>query len=157
MLLSTLQDHYPDDYKNLMVVAGQYKLIEVGFGSNRAVYKVANRNIVFKVHYGEYAPESNQAEADLWKKLAGHPARKRIAPCRMVGKGVLVMRYVETGWPTPRWAYNVDGGQGGMYKGRWVLYDYGHELYRDCSPDFEAFQRRNKDWYGEFDMAAGHG
>ncbi len=133
-----------------MAAAGGHDLEPLGHGSCRAVFRVVGRDLVLKVQFGSYAPRANEAEATLWRVLAKEPARKRIAPCRMLKSGVLVMRL--TVWdpsnPTPEWAWPVDGGQGGMYRGRWVLYDYGHEMFRPDGGDEPGHERfRDKDWF----------
>lgn len=143
----------PEAYAALLEAANGREIELLGCGSNRCTYWVVGRNIVLKVNYGGYAPLSNRAEADLWKGTAGHSSRKRLAPCRLLKNGVLVMRLVEPARPpdtkTADWACYVDGGQGGYYRGRWVLYDYGHELYRYDEDDISTGRYRNRAWYLE--------
>lgn len=139
----------PAAYAALMAAANGREIEYLGHGSCRAVYRVKGRNLVLKVQYGSYAPDANKAEATLWSICAKHPeARKRLAPCRLLDNGVLVMRAVEKRHG-PQWSWSVDGGQGGLYKDRWVLYDYGHELFRyeDDIPGRENF--RAKPWFRE--------
>ncbi len=147
-----LEIHDPEAYAALLEAANGREIEFLGYGSNRCTYRVVGRNIVLKVNYGGYAPLSNRAEADLWKGTAGHSSRKRLAPCRLLKNGVLVMRLVRPARPpekAERWAYAVDGGQGGYYKGRWVLYDYGHELYRHPDDDISTGRYRDRAWYVE--------
>jgi hypothetical protein len=152
MRLFALKAKYPESYAALKAVAGDHKLEYLGQGCSRAVYRVVGRNLVLKVLVGDYAQMSNLAERDLWRGLAGHSARARLAPCRMLNDMVLAMVLVGDRGICPEWARPVDCGQGGEYHGRWVLYDYGHELYRypdGLDSSVEKLRSSGRSWIAE--------
>jgi hypothetical protein len=103
----------------------------VGSGSFRTAY-VRNK-IVIKVPANKDGIIDNRFEAAAWKiyrKKRGEAIR--LAPCRLLPNGCLMMVYASYDIlkdKKPAWLKDVyDGGQGGKYRGKWVVYDYAVSL-----------------------------
>lgn len=108
-------------------------LIECGFeeidsGSFRTAF--VRGNIVIKVPQSDEGLIDNMVEARGWKTYRHRATRNRIrlAPCRLLPNGCLMMVKVEPCSEGPAWIKCVDGEQVGTYKGRVVAYDYALDL-----------------------------
>lgn len=106
----------------------------IGRGSFRNTYK--RGNVVIKVprHWDGF--DDNIGEAYAWRKYRNNPKDGNgivFAPSRLLPNGCLMMVVVEhmSTMDMPSWAYNLDGAQAGMYKGRVVAYDAGCDLGYD--------------------------
>jgi hypothetical protein len=111
----------------------------LGRGTSRACYQIGN--LVFKIPNMPRNVYENQQERALWAK-SSPSLRRRLAPCWLTREGILIMRMVhipgsgdavlgqkarEQSPGFPEWAKKLDCAQAGLYKGRWVAYDYGYE------------------------------
>jgi hypothetical protein len=110
-------------------------LYDVGFeeidsGSYRTAFM--RGNVVIKVPLSEEGLIDNWVEAKGWKTYRHRATRNRIrlAPCRLLPNGCLMMVKVDVSWcdSFPPWTELVEGGQVGTYKGRVVAYDYALDL-----------------------------
>ncbi len=114
------------------------KILEAGFnfigqGSFRQTF--ARGNVVIKIPKNQDGIIDNRVEAAAWKKYHKKPTTRklRLAPCRLLPNGCLMMVKVKVksgGKDFPKWLSEVqcDGRQGGLYKRRYVLYDYACDM-----------------------------
>lgn len=111
------------------------KLIKKGFkrldcGSYRMVF---HRNgIVIKVPHNQDGILDNIVEADAWRTVKNKPTRHGyyLAPCRLLKNKCLMMVYVDVDseGELPSWAFMIDASQVGLYKNRYVAYDYALDV-----------------------------
>lgn len=106
----------------------------LGTGSFRTVY--ARGNVVIKIPIVNDGFIDNLIEHTAYHHYFSRPTRQRIrlAPCRLLRNGCLMMRKVV--WEEhhyhntrmPKWVDLIDGSQVGPYKGKIVAYDYALDL-----------------------------
>lgn len=126
--------YHPDMFKdNDPYVDFINHLYDVGFeeidsGSFRTAF--VRGNVVIKVPMSDEGLIDNMVEARGWKTYKHKATRNRIrlAPCRLLPNGALMMVKVEPTSEGPEWIKVVDGEQVGLYKGRVVAYDYALDL-----------------------------
>lgn len=102
----------------------------INWGRHRNTYD--DGKFVVKVPRNESGRHDNYREADLFKfyREQGHPDGQRLARCRVLKNGYLVMEKLETrigcDWDKlPKWANYIDCGQVGLdRKGVYKAYDY---------------------------------
>lgn len=110
----------------------------IGAGSFRRVYR--RGNVVVKVPKSHDGMCDNLIEAQAWRTLRNRPSSSGVicAPCRILPNNCLMMVVVE-GYAVfdedglykvdkPLWVQTLDQEQAGLYKGRWVAYDYAINL-----------------------------
>jgi hypothetical protein len=90
-------------------------------------------NVVIKVPNREAGIIDNIVEAAVWRqyKHKKTPEGILLAPCRLLRNKCLMMVYVEmeeNGNKLPKWANKVDCEQVGIYKNRYVAYDYALDV-----------------------------
>ena len=112
----------------------------VSEGTFRSVYE--RKGVVIKVPKTTDGFNDNLAEHKAYHLYFNGPTRDgiRMAPCRILPNGALMMMRLKWGKPysVPRWADRLDGRQVGPYKGRVVAYDFG--------PDLSERVEWEKDW-----------
>ena|SRR5208282_1153937 len=115
----------------------EVQLKDIGFkyvdqGSFRRTF-VRNK-IVVKVPHNKDGIIDNRVEATAWRKYRDKPTSRglKLAPCRLLSNGCLLMVKLNLGGKGryPKWVYDchTDGRQLGLYKRRYVLYDYACEI-----------------------------
>jgi hypothetical protein len=103
----------------------------VGSGKDRRV--VCKNNVVIKLPVNNRGLLANKKEANLYKQTKS----KRLAPCRLLKNGLLMMRkvsilndmYPEDNEQIPMWAYKMnDGAQVGIdSSGNVLAFDYAED------------------------------
>jgi hypothetical protein len=128
------------------------KMILIGQGSNRKVFSIDNHpNIVIKVPI--FSSDENYQEHERYRASlkSNHKFHNKLAPCRILKNGWLVMKKVQcvTEQLSPRKGsfglfrvkdnknklniskriknYHLINNASGIYKNRLVLYDYDEE------------------------------
>lgn len=144
----SIGDRY-DDFRQHLIKAGFVKL---DAGSFRVSYK--RGKIVVKVPRNGDGVLDNRIEARAWRKYKSKPSKRGIqyAPCRLLPNGCLMMVAVETYVDTtsreapeyPVWGMRVEGEQVGLYRGKWIAYDYAWDVT-------ERFK-----WEEEWKVKSGH-
>lgn len=84
-------------------------------------------NFIESLAYKRYR---NAATADQKKSVYDNEKKLFLTPCHLMSNHCLMMKFVEAidyGRPIPSWGLQLDGRQIGMYNGRHVAYDYGHD------------------------------
>ncbi len=102
----------------------------VSSGSFRQVYQCGDK--VIKVPRYHDGLIDNMVEARAYKKYHSTPTPEGLvlAPCRLLKNGCLMMVFVQR-WDLferPDWSDKIDGGQVGLYKGKYVAFDYALEM-----------------------------
>lgn len=147
------QEHY-DYYREIYP---QYltsiKFEYTGRGASREAYK--RGNIVVKVPLHEYGIMDNFIEAKAYSKYRNAEttggwydlSKKKIslAPCHLMNNHCLMMPFIEKEIMKlpPDWVLRLDGGQAGLYNGRYVAYDYGHDAYVERQEVYKEFTNLN--------------
>lgn len=123
-----------------------FRSVNDDLGSFRKVF-IRNR-IVIKVPRDNDGVIDNIMEAKAWKKYRSEPTDLGfyLAPCRLLRNQSLMMAKVEISeieecddpmmdlcsqadrLLVPLWVDDLDTNQAGIYKGRWVAYDYALDL-----------------------------
>jgi len=118
-----------DDFEDKLKAAGfEY----ISSGSFRRTY--ARNKIVIKVPHNGDGIIDNRVEAAAWRKYRKNPTSRglRLAPCRLLPNGCLLMvkLNLNTRRSWPKWLKEVwcDGKQAGLYKRRYVMYDYACDI-----------------------------
>jgi hypothetical protein len=103
----------------------------VSSGSFRQVYQREDK--VIKIPRYHDGLIDNMVEARAYKKYRNSPTPEGLVltPCRLLHNGCLMMMFVKR-WDLynrPKWSKKIDGGQVGLYKGKYVAFDYALEMY----------------------------
>lgn len=130
----------PDSLKNFALHLEKCGFHYIDSGDFRHVW--TRDKMVVKIPKNGDGIIDNLIEARAWRKYRHHQTSLGIylAPCRLLSNGCLVMRKVSFDfWPTgrldesgvsswkeprPEWAFKIDSVQVGLYRGRFVAYDY---------------------------------
>lgn len=117
-------------YKEFVAHIKKAGFTYVNSGSFRSVFE--RGDVVIKVPNTTDGFNDNQAEHKAYHTYFNGPTRDgiRMAPCRILPNGALMMKRLKWGKPyaVPRWANQLDGKQVGPYKERVVSYDFGPDL-----------------------------
>lgn len=137
-----------DDFINYLLDIG---FEEIDSGSFRMA--LGRGKVVIKVPTSDEGLIDNMVEARGWKVYKSRATRHhhiRLAPCRLLTNGCLMMMKVDSvdhSKTLPLWVSRVEGEQVGLYKGRVVAYDYALDLverfgwekeWRTCSQLFHS-------------------
>ena len=99
--------------------------IFLGEGASRKGYKY--KKSVIKIPHNEWGFQDNIIEAYAYNLYGRKPDENGyiFAPCKLLNNGCLLMVLVDRRpyKELPSWANYIDGGQCGIYNGRWVVYD----------------------------------
>jgi hypothetical protein len=103
-----------------------------GSGAFRHTY--VRGNVVIKVPKNDHGVSDNRTEAYAYRKFKANETERGLylAPCRLLSNDCLMMVRVqiddETFKYAPQWVSYIEGSQAGVYKGRWVAYDYAYDV-----------------------------
>lgn len=111
------------------------KLKSIGFkpldcGSYRMVWQ--RKGIVIKIPLNESGILDNMVESAVWHLYKSKPTPQGyyLAPSRLLKNNCLMMVSVDVDSDDdlPAWAYTIDACQVGIYKNRFVAYDYALDV-----------------------------
>jgi len=130
-------------------------LESVGFESlNSGSFRVAyiRGKVVIKVPYNTDGMIDNKVEAKAYRHYRNNPTSRQLylAPCRMLANGCLMMVVVDTSIDvdsSPAWTHRVDRTQVGMYKSRYVAYDYACDIVERSHWERQWFGEIKSEWY----------
>ena len=123
-------DNLDADYKDFKKYLRDLGFSYLGEGSFRVAFHQEDK--VIKVPITSDGLIDNMVEARAWKKYRNRPTPGGLylTPCRLLRNGCLMMMKVKRDelYDRPEWAFKIDGYQVGIYKGRYVAYDYALEI-----------------------------
>lgn len=123
--------NFYDYYQTFTDRLSELKFTKLEYGDFRSVW--VRGNIVIKIPLSMDGAIDNLMEAKAWKKYRNRKAKLGIylAPCRILPNCALMMVKVKTKFSrkkTPSWAQMIDNEQIGIYKKRFVCYDYALDI-----------------------------
>jgi hypothetical protein len=121
-----------------------------GSGAFRSAYR--RGKVVVKVPLNGDGICDNRTEAAAWHKYKSRPTSKgyRLAPCRMLNNGCLMMVVVDRDVTygvlhKEDWTYKIEGGQVGLYRGQIVAFDFALNIPERS--DWEEQSGLKSEWF----------